>query len=84
LSIARVARSGQEATGHSSIHDELIRAKSLLVRVLTVWNLRRLMRHRVCFSEGMSFRRALVHHDGGAQIDSDLSDRALVQDKKGA
>src|SRR5256714_15549026 len=31
----------------------------------------------------MANRRALSHHTGGAQIDSDLSDRALVQDKGG-
>src|SRR5436853_4460646 len=41
------------------------------------------MGHGVCFSEGMSFRRALVHHECAAQYDSGLSDRALCQDKRG-
>src|SRR3954467_10271602 len=31
----------------------------------------------------MTSRRAVSHHSGGAQIDSDLSDRALVQDQRG-
>src|SRR3954465_5586007 len=32
---------------------------------------------------GMTHGRAVLRHNGGAQIDSDLSDRALVQDKRG-
>src|ERR1051325_5730331 len=35
------------------------------------------------FEKGVSFRRALSEPSGGAQIDSDSSDRALVRDQRG-
>ena len=59
--------------------------KLLSVRVLTQDHLRRLMGHVACFCRGARAVRgaAASHGSGGAQIDSVLSDRALVQHQRG-
>jgi hypothetical protein len=37
----------------------------------------------VCFINGMNYNPRIVTQNGGAQIDSDSSDRTLVQDQRG-